>query len=258
MPFVFIELHSFAINSFADLKAKLCELDVLSVPHVGITGGGRFLYKNELLDLFPHAKLYDEMTCISHGFLANAPTDITTHDNSVIIANVGTGASFIKVNKNDKSFERIGGTNLGASVIKGLGNWKGIDFNADYELGQHSHVDTLVSDIYGCDYDRGGLLGKLVAGSLGKLSSRSTNADAFAGFLFMIASNLAHLLLLYSTIHCVREVVLSGGLSSIPAFKEAFFEAMQYYNAKGQLSLYFHPQAAYIGCLGVIYELNNS
>jgi pantothenate kinase len=248
---ILLEFDSFPIASFSELEDQVRSLNLFS-DSTGISGGGSVRYAEELALLFPKAKFYDEIECLVQGLLGEASCT-----GSLILANIGTGVSFIKIDGQSGAFSRIGGTNLGGSVIRGLSNWHSLDFPVSKEDGMHQRVDTLVSDIYGSEYGPAKLGGDCVAGSLGKLSSQSSDSDAIDGFLFMIASNLAHLLSLYAQIYGVKEIILSGSLAGVPAFQAAFKASMKYYNAKGEFFFRFHSNPAFLGCLGILQKLDN-
>ncbi len=232
-------------------------MNIFKADLVGLSGGGSVRYAKELQLLFPNnAKFYDEIECLVQGLLSEFKHDAC---DSLILANIGTGASFIKIDCKTGEFNRIGGTNLGGGVIRGLCQWREIEFpspSPSPSAGSHAKVDTLVSDIYGSDYGSAKLIGDCVAGSLGKLSFESSTADAIDGVLFMLASNMAHLLSLYASIQGVKEIVLSGSLSTIKGFQCAFEESMKYYDVNASLSFKFHQKSAHLGCLGIIHQLS--
>ena len=245
----FLDFYSIKSATFSEFATELTRLNLLSPESVGITGGGSVRFERELKHLFPQAHFFDEIECLVKGLLTSSH-----HSDTVLLANIGTGASFIKIDSQSGSFARIGGTNLGGSVLAGLCNWKSLPFPSERE-GSHARVDTLVSDIYGSDYGSANLTGDCVAGSLGKLHANSNDSDAISGIVFMIASNTAHLLRLNARIHNIKEIILSGSLAGLAAFQSAFNESMSFYNSDNSLSFHFHSQPAYLGCLGIVEQL---
>ena len=84
-----------------------------------------------------------------------------------LIVNIGSGVSILLVESANK-FKRIGGTSVGGGTFEGL---CALLTNAESfeeaislaEQGDSEHVDKLVRDIYGGDYEKYGLSGDVVA-----------------------------------------------------------------------------------------------
>lgn len=244
------------MSSFTILKSQLENLHLTTEAHIGITGGGAVKYRRELEEMFPQARFFDEIESIAQGAIHSS----SLKDDEYILAHVGTGASFIQIDRNQSKYQRIGGTNVGGSVLAGLCRRNSISIEeglkAAAELGDHKRVDTLVKDIYGQDYGGVGLIGDLVAGSLGKLTSDSGVADMISGILFLISSNLCHLLILYAAKHGSKTIIFSGSLSNHSAFQQSIKECMQFYDRNKQYSFSFHPRPEFIASQGVLHQLH--
>lgn len=247
-----------SIPSFTVLKSHLESLPLNSPVQIGFTGGGAVKYRRELQELFPQARFFDEIESIARGGIYSG---MKGDEEEYILAHIGTGISFIQIDPNQSKYQRIGGTNVGGSVLTGICQRNGISIEeglkAAAERGNHQRVDTLVKDIYGQDYGAIGLVGDLVAGSLGKLSGDSSVADMVSGILFLIASNLCHLLVLYAAKYSSTNIKFSGSLSDNYPFQQSIKECMQFYDQSQKLSISFHPQPGYIACQGVIHQLRH-
>ena len=90
-----------------------------------------------------------------------------------LLVNIGSGVSILKVT-GENICERVGGCPMGGGTFFGLARLLtgGLSFEetlAQAAEGNKAHVDMLVKDIYGGDYDKFNLKGSVVASSFGKL-----------------------------------------------------------------------------------------
>lgn len=89
-----------------------------------------------------------------------------------LLVNIGSGVGFILVTS-ETTWVRVGGTSLGGGTFYGLVRCLTDITNFDEmldlaEVGDNSHVDLTVGDIYGGDYSRFGLKASTIAASFGK------------------------------------------------------------------------------------------
>lgn len=162
---------------------------------VAASGGGSFKYEALLNDVLkrPCPKA-DELESLIRGiaFLQeNYPNECYTFipgengepPNKVVIpmkqgiypfllVNIGSGVSILKVT-GENICERVGGCPMGGGTFFGLARLLtgGLSFDetlAQAAEGNKAHVDMLVKDIYGGDYDKFNLKGSVVASSFGK------------------------------------------------------------------------------------------
>ena len=206
----------------------------------------------------------DEISSLVKGMFFGLHNLENISDTSIkyplILANVGTGASFILIEKN-RSFKRIGGTNLAGGTMSGICALlqvdKGFNISTSISSGNKNNVDILVKDIYGSSYESMGLNGNIVAGSLAKLNQYSgsdINSDICASSAYMICSNLVHLLYLYATLHGALTIIFSGSFSTIPAIskmldnisKDKFPESIHYKVA---------DFGGYLSCFGIVADI---
>ncbi|KII65082.1 Pantothenate kinase 4 [Thelohanellus kitauei] len=179
--------------------------------------GSIFLIKNIKNECFEFDK--EHFPCFTYQICngqANFP---------FLLANVGSGVSFIKVESSDK-YERVGGTQIGGATFWGLGSQM-TDSSGYADLlqmasdGVSENVDMLVQDIFGGDYELMNLPKTLIASSFGKcarsLQDRSiinktqfSQKDSAKSLLRMICYNIGHLAVLYARIHNLNRIYFGG------------------------------------------------
>jgi len=138
-----------------------------------------------------------------------------------ILVNIGSGVSVVKVEGIDK-FERVSGSALGGGTYWGLckllcSDCK--DFSQASSLaaeGDSSHVNLLVEDIYGGDYELPSgakLPGSLVASFFAK-AGRTEKQDAASDILHalttMVSQNICQIAYLNARLHSVSRIVFTG------------------------------------------------
>lgn len=230
-----------------------------------VTGGGSYKFSHEINHLFGKFSVYDEMESTVKGAFFSLNKLENDHISKIkfpiILANVGTGASFIFIDENGK-FTRIGGTNIAGGTLTGIFSLSkqqnySMDLSTCIQNGNKSHVDILVRDIYGNDYDAAGLDGGIVAGSLAKIDKYDGNNrtdDICASSAFMICSNLVHLLYLYASVHGALSVLFSGSFVMIPAIS-TLLKNIATAKFSGKFESHILDFGAYLGCFGMASEL---
>lgn len=231
-----------------------------------VTGGGSIKFSEKLTSILGNCSTSDEINTVVRGTLFGLHTLNNIPDSNIkyplILSNVGTGASFIFIEKN-RTFKRIGGTNLAGGTMSGiftlLKDEKGFGSNisASISSGDKNNVDILVKDIYGSSYGSIGLDGEIVAGSLAKLnqySGSNFNSDVCASSAYMICSNLIHLLYLYATLHGAFTVIFGGSFSAIPAISEMLVKISREKFPK-DIDYKVLDFGGYLGCLGIVSQI---
>ena len=231
-----------------------------------VTGGGSIKYFEKLTLLLGNFSTSDEIGSVVKGMFFGLNILKNVSDSSikfpVILANAGTGASFILIEKN-KTFKRIGGTNIAGGTLSGIFTLLKEDCIFDSNVssyissGDKNNVDILVKDIYGKSYDSIGLNGNIVAGSLAKLNQYSgsdMNADVCASTAFMICSNLIHLIYLYATLHGAMTIYFGGSFSTVPAISDILLNLSRDFFSKG-IDFNVLDFGGYLGCLGMVSDI---
>lgn len=237
----------------------------LNFDKVYLTGGGSYKFSDTIYQLFGNFSVTDEMESTVKGAFFSI-TSLKSERNlmpkfPIILANIGTGASFILIDEN-KKFTRIGGTNIAGGTLTGIYSLlkqKNFPLNLSslIENGNRTNVDILVRDIYGKDYGSVGLDGSIVAGSLGKADKYDGDnfpSDICSSSAFMICSNLVHLLYLYASIHGAVSVLFSGSFVMIPAIAN-LLRNIASTKFSGKIELQILNFGGYLGCFGIASDL---
>ncbi|GMT27998.1 hypothetical protein PFISCL1PPCAC_19295, partial [Pristionchus fissidentatus] len=252
------------------------------------TGGGSFKYaeliKNEL---GVAVKRTDEMLSLITGcdFLLrnNEDESFTYHHEAegleryqykpieekaiypFLLVNIGTGISVLKVDS-PSSFTRVGGSTMGGGAFIGLGNLLTSARSFDEllllaERGDHRQVDSLVSDIYGGDYNHLGLSAEVIAGSFGKcsnlnvrraegLAENAKEEDVAKSLLLMISNTIGQMAFLYSNRFDMKRIYFGGFfIRKHPISMRTLSYAINYWS-KGSCEALFLKHEGYLGAVG--------
>ncbi|KAF8365486.1 pnk-1 [Pristionchus pacificus] len=257
------------------------------------TGGGSFKYA-ELLqkELGVKVKRTDEMLSLITGcdFLLrnNEDESFTYHHEAegleryqykpieekaiypFLLVNIGTGISVLKVDS-PTSFSRVGGSTMGGGAFIGLGNLLTSARSFDEllllaEKGDHRQVDSLVSDIYGGDYDHLGLAAEVIAGSFGKCSTLNhrraqglcedaKEEDIAKSLLLMISNTIGQMAFLYSNRFEMRRIYFGGFfIRKHPISMRTLSYAINYWS-KGVCEALFLKHEGYLGAVGSFLDM---
>mmetsp|Transcript_1711 Transcript_1711/g.3671 ORF Transcript_1711/g.3671 Transcript_1711/m.3671 type:complete len:659 (-) Transcript_1711:67-2043(-) len=99
-----------------------------------------------------------------------------------LLVNIGSGVSILRVS-GPGQFDRVSGSSLGGGTFWGLSrlltNCKTFDEVIELtKQGENAHVDMMVGDIYGTDYEKLGLPANVIAASFGKVSMKKESNSA--------------------------------------------------------------------------------
>lgn len=258
------------------------------------TGGGSFKYA-ELLqkELGVKVKRTDEMLSLITGcdFLLrnNEDESFTYHHEAeglekyqykpieeeaiypFLLVNIGTGISVLKVDS-PTSFTRVGGSTMGGGAFIGLGNLLTSARSFDEllllaEKGDHRQVDSLVSDIYGGDYNHLGLAAEVIAGSFGKcstlnhrmaqgLAENAKEEDVAKSLLLMISNTIGQMAFLYSNRFEMKRIYFGGFfIRKHPISMRTLSYAINYWS-KGSCEALFLKHEGYLGAVGSFLDMN--
>ncbi|KAF7556551.1 hypothetical protein G7Z17_g1288 [Cylindrodendrum hubeiense] len=200
-----------------------------------------------------------------------------------LLANVGSGVSFLKISDKD-TCEQIGGTHLGGGTLTGLlsvlTKSLGIDEMLDLaERGNNGKVDKLIGDIYGTDYNGIGMKKTAIASSFGKVFSMrseeeargaqsNTNpdlsisdandipeADVCRSLVFAIFNNIGQLANLHSELHNITNVYFAGPfIRGHNQTVQTLHIALNYYS-KGQKRAYFVTHEDSLSAIGAFLKI---
>ncbi|XP_063235013.1 4'-phosphopantetheine phosphatase isoform X2 [Bacillus rossius redtenbacheri] len=287
----FVKFETKYIESCLDfVQANLvASRDKMVGKSIKATGGGAYKYTQLLQEkLGLSVDKEDEMDCLIKGcnFLLKNISDeafayqrhgepeylFQSADPNIfpyLLVNIGSGVSIMKVESED-SYERIGGTATGGGTFWGLGSLltkaKGFDeLLALAEKGDHRHVDMLVRDIYGGDYEMLGLPGDVIASSFGKamLSRNDHNlnqgaqfseADIARSLLFTISNDVGQIACLYAMMHKLNKVYFGGYfLRNHPLSMHTVTFSIKYWS-RGQVQALFLRHEGYLGAIGAFLK----
>lgn len=152
---------------------------------------------------------------------------------SAIIANIGTGTSFVHASKND--IKHLGGTGLGGGTLIGLCN-RLIDTNSFDEInnlsckGDLSHVDLTIQDITTDEIKT--LPKDITASNFAKLSKNTNNSDIALGIINLIFESIGMMAVFVSRNDKIKDIVVVGGLTKIQHIRIVFKKIEKICDAK--------------------------
>ncbi len=144
-----------------------------------------------------------------------------------IVVSMGTGTALIHAKKENGAtkIEYLGGTGVGGGTLVGLSKrMVGVDTIEHIEKlcaeGDLGNVDLRIKDI---SADNNFQINEdITASNFGKLSDLATNADVALGIANMVGETIAMLAVFSARSHGLKNVVLIGNLTAIPAVTQVF------------------------------------
>lgn len=257
------------------------------VTTVYATGGGAFKFEEEFMkEVNLKLTKVDELDALIRGMLfieATNPRECYYWANPTeqdkcqkvlydfsdpypfLLVNIGSGVSILAVH-GPNNYKRISGTSLGGGTFLGLCSLlTGCNtFEEAIELateGDNTHVDKLVKDIYGGDYERFGLPGDLVASSFGQMSSKEKRSsvsreDLARATLVTITNNIGSIARMCALNEKISKVLFVGNFLRVnPISMKLLAHAMDYWS-KGTLKALFLEHEGYFGSVGCLLSFN--
>lgn len=255
------------------------------VTTVCATGGGAFKFEEDFKrEVNMKLAKFDEFESLLKGLQyidANNPLECyywadPTDDNKslpihydfskpypFLLVNIGSGVSVLVV-YSPTNYKRISGTSIGGGTFLGLCCLlTGCNtFEEAIELaaeGDHRHVDKLVKDIYGGDYEKFSLPGDLVASSFGQMNSRERRSkvspqDLARATLVTITNNIGSIARMCAMQEKVDRVVFIGNFLRVnPIAMRLLGYAMDYWS-KGTMKALFLRHEGYFGAVGCLLQ----
>jgi type II pantothenate kinase len=189
-------------------------LSLADIDSVKITGVGSTHIGDELYSLPCHKVA--EFDALGLGGLYLSGLD------EAVVVSMGTGTAIVLARKGQAT-EYLGGTGVGGGTLRGLSRlllqMDSLDHVAELsEQGDLSHIDLLIGDIM-----KGGKMPKdLTAANFGNVSDLATREDIALAILNLVCETVGMLALFAARAHNVKDIVLTGKLSSIPSAKRLF------------------------------------
>ncbi len=280
----FIRFPTSQMNAFIELAKEKGMAKLAST--VCATGGGAYKFHDTIqaaVKMTLHK--FDEIDSLVHGvdYMGNNnPTELffyatpqeeascskTVFNASVVypfmLVNIGSGVSILSV-RGPNQYQRVSGTSIGGGTFLGLccllTDCK--TFEEAMELaarGDNRHVDKLVRDIYGGDYNRFGLNGDLVASSFGQMiyedrRLKASPEDLARAALVTITNNIGSLARLCARAEGIERVVFVGNFLRINSISMKMLASAMDYWSGGAMKALFCEHEGYFGALGCLLEL---
>ncbi len=154
-----------------------------------------------------------------------------------VVVSMGTGTAFVYANRESEKTEikYLGGTGVGGGTLLGLSKkMLGVD-NIDHleQLcadGDLNKVDLMIKDISGDENFQ--IDGDITASNFGKLSDMASKSDIALGIANMVAETIAMLGIFAARNHNIKEVVLTGNLTTIVPITRVFNDLEKTFGVK--------------------------
>lgn len=159
----------------------------------------------------------EELQAIGHGGLRLAGVE------RALVVSMGTGTAYVRAD--GEKITHLGGSGVGGGTLLGLSEklFREYDFSMITALAQEGNLDNV--DLAIRDISRGNvstLPPNLTASNFGKIKSTATRADMAYGLINMIYQTIGMLAVFACLDSPIRDVVLTGTLTTLPQAKENF------------------------------------
>ncbi len=194
-------------------------LSLSDIDCVLITGVGSSFMDQPIYSL--NCRKVSEFQCVGLGGLYLSGLE------DAIVVSMGTGTALIHATKKNgvATAEYLGGTGVGGGTLVGLSRQMlGVDTVDHLEqlasTGDLSKVDLRIGDISG---DESFQINKeITASNFGKLSDIANKHDIALGISNMVAETIAMLAVFAARSFNIKDVVLTGNLTSLPSITHVF------------------------------------
>ncbi|KAB0800678.1 hypothetical protein PPYR_06417 [Photinus pyralis] len=237
-----------------EVNMKLAKFDEFD----SLIKGMQYVDAHNPTECYYWAEPTDEKKCCKMNYDLSNPYPF-------LIVNIGSGVSVLAV-YGPNNYKRVSGTSIGGGTFLGLCCLlTGCNsFEEAIELaagGDNTHVDKLVRDIYGGDYQRFGLPGDLVASSFGQMNSRDRRSkvsreDLAKATLVTITNNIGSIARMCALQEKIDRVVFIGNFLRVnPISMKLLAYAMDYWS-NGTMKALFLEHEGYFGAVGCLLQFN--
>lgn len=207
-----------ALGKFVNTN-NLCLADVKQII---LTGVGSHLFKKDIYNI--PTRSVDEFVAIGLGGLA------LSGKKEGLIVSMGTGTAFVRADA--KGIEHIGGSGVGGGTVAGLCSKlaNATCFDSVVELsakGRLGKVDLTIGDISKGIIET--LPADTTASNFGKMADGVTPEDVTLGVLNMVFQTIGMLAVFSCRNDHIKDVVLTGNLTTVPFAKKVFKELTKLY-----------------------------
>ncbi|KAF2902122.1 hypothetical protein ILUMI_04055 [Ignelater luminosus] len=246
--------YKFEENFRKEVNMKLAKFDEFD----SLIKGMQYIDAHNPTECYYWANPTDESKCAKVNYDFSNPYPF-------LVVNIGSGVSVLAV-YGPNNYKRVSGTSIGGGTFLGLCCLlTGCNtFEEAIELaagGDNTHVDKLVRDIYGGDYDRFGLPGDLVASSFGQMNSRErrtkvSREDLAKATLVTITNNIGSIARMCALQEKIDRVVFIGNFLRVnPISMKLLAYAMDYWS-NGTMKALFLEHEGYFGAVGCLLQFN--
>ena len=217
-------------------------IPLVDVSSISLTGVGATFIDEPIYGI--KTKKIDEFYAVGMGALR------LTGLREAYVLSLGTGTAVVRAG--EKTVRHIGGSGVGGGTIIGLSKLMlgKSDFESIVALaadGDLDNIDLSVRDIVGREIPSLPL--DITAANFGNVKSTATEADIALAIINMVFQTAGMLAVLASRGDNVKDVVLTGTLTSIPQAPQLFALFKNVFN----LSYYIPENAVYATALGAAY-----
>jgi type II pantothenate kinase len=191
-------------------------IDINAIDKVILTGIGISRVKEKEISGI-EIELEDEFLSTAKGAL------VLSKKKETIIASMGTGTAFVRVQGND--IKHLGGTGVGGGTILSLCD-RFLETNSFEEIvelaskGDLSRVDLRIGDITTSEIET--LPKDLTACNFGKLEAKANNSDIALGVINMVFEVVGMMAVFVSKNDNIKDVVVIGSLTVMEQGKRVF------------------------------------
>jgi type II pantothenate kinase len=224
-----------AFGKFLDTNS----LSLNDIDSIKITGVGSSYVKSKIYGV--KTERVSEFISIGKGGL------YLSDKKDAIIVSMGTGTAIVHA-KADGSVDYLGGTGVGGGTLMGLSK---LLFGADKveyieslaKNGDLANVDLRISDI---SEKIDEIHEDLTASNFGKVENTVTKSDLALGVINMIFETIAMVVLFASKSVGVKDIILTGNLTTLESCKDKFDELSRQYN----VNFIIPPSASFATVIG--------
>ena len=215
---MFVRAHDQITSIYGALGRFTCEnsIELSDIAKIMVTGVGSTYIANDIYNI-PCEHL-SEFPCVGRGGLY-----LTGLEDAVVIS-MGTGTAIVHATKDESVY--LGGTGVGGGTLVGLsklltGLSRIPNIVEAAAGGDLSKIDLRVSDISKTKIHPG-LSPDLTAANFGRVSELATKEDIELGLINMVLETIAMQAVFAARSCGVKDIVLTGNLSTIPQAKATF------------------------------------
>jgi len=202
-----------ALGKFSDQNG----LALSDIEKIMITGVGASHFSRPIYDL--PCETTPEFRSVGLGGLYLSGMD------RAIVASLGTGTALVHAERG-KEPNYLGGTGVGGGTLLGLSK-KMLDMDDIHHIadlakeGDLSRVDLKISDLTRHDIVPG-FSDRMTASNFGNISDIATKADIALGIINLVYETIGMVAIFAARNHGLRDVVLTGNLTTVPHAAEVF------------------------------------